>query len=297
MRRRLVLGLGAAAAAILSLGLRADPTDRAVFLSSLIWRGTVEAFGGMSGLELTDDGAQFVAISDRGWITQGRLTREGGRLTEIEAEALMPLKHINGKALPRYHDDSEGLAMDRDGALFVSFEATHRVSRYADPTAPATTLPTHPDFAGMQNNSSLEALAMGPDGALYTLPERSGGTSRPFPVYRFRNGKWDDKLSIPRRAPFLPVGADVGPDGKLYVLERHLGGLLGFSSRVRRFDIGAKGLRNEETLLQTGAGVHDNLEGIAVWRDEDGLIRLTMVSDDNYQFFQVTEIVEYVVPE
>ncbi len=50
-------------------------------------------------------------------------------------------------------------------------------------------------------------------------------------------------------------------------------------------------------LLRSGLGVHDNLEGIAVWRDDQGRMRLTMVSDDNFQFFQVSEIVEYVVPE
>ena len=46
-----------------------------------------------------------------------------------------------------------------------------------------------------------------------------------------------------------------------------------------------------------GAVRHDNLEGLAVWRDDSGAIRLTMISDDNFNLLQRTELVEYAVPE
>lgn len=46
--------------------------------------------------------------------------------------------------------------------------------------------------------------------------------------------------------------------------------------------------------MQSELGRHDNLEGLSVWRDAQGL-RLTMVSDDNFMFFQRTEFVEYRV--
>jgi len=134
---------------------------------------------------------------------------------------------------------------------------------------------------------------MAPDGALYTMPERSGGASRPFPVYRYRDGEWTRPFSIPRRGPFLPVGADFGPDGRLYLLERHLGGISGFLSRVRSFRIDGDLLLDERPVLETSAGQHDNLEGIAVWKDKGGHIRLTMVSDDNFFILQRTELVEY----
>jgi hypothetical protein len=48
--------------------------------------------------------------------------------------------------------------------------------------------------------------------------------------------------------------------------------------------------------LETVPRTHDNLEGIAVWRDAEGFIRLTMISDDNGRApFQRTEFVEYRV--
>ncbi len=137
----------------------------------------------------------------------------------------------------------------------------------------------------MQRNSSLEALAIDGNGWLYTLPERSGAEDAPFPVWRFRNGKWDQPFDLPRRGAFLPVGADFGPDGKIYMLERRFSGILGFASRVRRLTLGPDGVIDEQTVLESPTGRHDNLEGLAVWRDQAGAIRLTMISDDNFRFF------------
>ena len=298
MRRRVVLGLGAGAALAASLGLRAEPTSgRAQFLSSVTWRHDHKYFGGVSGLELNADGTAFIAISDRGHILNGRLKRRGDHIHRIVIERFKRLRHTDGGRLPRFHYDAEGLAMAADGTLYVSFETTHRVNRYASPGATPVELPHHPDFAGQQTNSSFEMLAIGPDQALYTMPERSGSTTRPFPIYRFAQGRWEQPFSVPRRVPFLPVGADFGPDGRLYLLERHFTGIFGFASRVRRFDLTPEGLANEETLLETRAGKHDNLEGLTVWRDGAGRIRLTMVSDDNYRKLQRTEFVEYAVAE
>ena len=85
------------------------------------------------------------------------------------------------------------------------------------------------------------------------------------------------------------VGADIGPDNKLYVLERDFTGI-GFRTRVRRFDLDGA---NEEEVLRTANATHDNLEGIAVWQDDGGAMRITMIADDNFRWFQQTEIVEY----
>jgi len=112
-----------------------------------------------------------------------------------------------------------------------------------------------------------------------------------------KNGKWSVPFFIPRIGPFVPVGADFGPDGKFYLLERHIGGIFGFRTRVRRFIVQGNHIGAGEQLLKTTAGTHDNLEGLAVWQDEGGDIRLTMVSDNNFNFLQRTEFVEYHVQE
>ena len=80
------------------------------------------------------------------------------------------------------------------------------------------------------------------------------------------------------------------PAGDL--LERDFTGL-GFRSRLRRVNPDGSG---EETLLTTSTGTHDNLEGLDVWADGEGL-RATMISDDNRYFFQETQFVDYRLPD
>lgn len=257
-------------------------------MGSYIWSVNDPRFGGFSAIQVSNGGDDFVAISDRGHFVRGQFQRQNGVISDATSQLIAPLRAADGQPISDRSNDSEGLAIAPDGTTYVSFEGVHTVRRFDNLTGPSIALPRAPEFAAMQPNSSLEALAIGPDGALYTLPERSGRAVSPFPVYRFLDGVWDQPFTIPRRGAFLVTGADIGPDGMLYLLERDFTGI-GFRSRVRRFDLTGG---NEQTIIQTGNGTHDNLEGISVWQTDDGL-RLTLIADDNFRFFQQTQIVEY----
>lgn len=294
MRRRSfsTLILCALVSAVFSSDVQAQ---QAGFLGSFTWRSDDPRFGGMSAIDVDATGAQFTALSDRGGWTRGRLIRNAqGRITGIEAA---PVRLLNGRddaPLKQGRNDSEGLAIAEDGTTYVSFEGPARVLRYRDIAGPAEALPIAPAFKKLRSNTALEALAIAPDGTLFTLPEQWGKEGDPFPVFRLRpGGKWDRAFTIPKIGEFLPVGADFGPDGKLYVLERQFRGILGFASRVRRFTMDGQG----ETVLQTALATHDNLEGLAVWRDAQGSLRLTMIADDNFRFFLTTQIVEYRISD
>lgn len=279
-------------------GADADPgRPRLDYVGSYTWTSQNPDLGGMSAIEIGEDGRDFVALSDRGYVVSGRLDRRDGAVSGVTTALFEHLRDIKGAPTAKKWSDAEGLARTPDGRLFISFEAEHRVWAYDMPGSRAKPMPLHRDFRTFQPNSGMEALAIGPDGTLYALPERSGALERPFPVYRFAKGKWDTALSIPRRGDHLPVGADFGPDGKLYLLERHFTGIFGFSTRVRRFALGPDGFTGEQVLLQTWTGRHDNLEGIAAWKDAAGATRLTLLSDDNFHFLQRTELVDYVVVE
>lgn len=296
MRRRLALALGAVAALGFGFGFggNAGQPGLATYLGTYRWGQDDPHFGGFSAIELQDGGMRFVALTDRGRVAEGQLIRDdAGRIIDVAPVQLVRLRDIAGVALSGRASDSEGLALAPDGGFFVSFEGNHRVRFYPDVQSSAERVAGHPDFAGMQLNSSLEALAIDGRGHLFTLPERSGALDRPFPVYRYDGQQWDIPFSIPRSEAFLPVGADFGPDGWLYLLERALTGP-GFRTRVRRFDVSGDTVNAEELLIQTRTRQHDNLEGISVWQDDQGRTRITMVSDDNFRFFQRTEIVEYV---
>ncbi|MEM8538000.1 MAG: esterase-like activity of phytase family protein [Pseudomonadota bacterium] len=260
----------------------------ATLIGSYTWQIDDPNFGGFSAIEVADNGLDFIALSDRGRVVAGRFVRRDGVIAEVTAEPIKRLRRAFGIPLYRANSDSEGLAIAPDGTIYISFEWTHGVRSLSEVGGEASDLITTPLFANLQTNSSLEALAIGLDGVLYTIPERSGMATRPFPVYRYQSGVWDEAFRIPRRGPFLVSGADIGPDGRLYVLERDFVGI-GFRSRVRRFEMDGTA---EETVLQTRLRTHGNLEGISVWADETGL-RMTLIADDNFNAFQRTEIVEY----
>lgn len=254
-----------------------------------------DAFGGLSGLSITGGGTKITAISDRGYYLEGRISRANGRIDSLSIDRFAPLRGRDKPKLTGILRDAEGLAIGPDGAFYISFEGNPRIWRY--PTLQDRPEWTHKwnRFWNLQRNSGLEALATDAEGALYAIPERSGKWERPFPVYRLKNGTWDDSLRLTRSGKFLVVGADFGPDGLLYLLERQFEWIGGFRNRVRRFSLGPNGFDEGETLLETGLGGYDNLEGISVWTDDRSRTIVTLISDDNFSLFQSTQLVEFVL--
>jgi hypothetical protein len=271
---------------------------RLVLDAEVDWSDPWEHFGGWSGLKVSPDGRHFIVLSDRGSFATGALRRDAdGGLDGAEITRRGRLHGVRGGRLREGERDAEGLAIDGQGRTWASFERFHRVRRYDDLDGPAIPVPSHPDFRGFQENSGLEALAFDAAGTLYAIPERSGALDRPFPVYRLRDGSWDRSWTVRRDGPFLPVDADFGPDGRFYLLERDFTWLGGFATRIRRFDVGPGGLTGEVTLLRTSFGELDNMEGLATWRDPEGRIRVTLLSDDNFFALQRTMLAEFIIED
>ncbi|QBF29815.1 esterase-like activity of phytase family protein [Thalassococcus sp. S3] len=273
-----------------------DPPQYAARLAGeLVWTHDADWFGGLSALSVRDNGTRVVAITDSARLIEARLTRQGGTLSGVTLDTSRALLNTSGWPIKGDYADAEGLAIAPDGTMFVSFENKHRVLRYANGPI-AERLPAHQNFDLFRLNGSLEALAIAEDGTLFTLPERPLSGRSGFPVYAFDGVAWRRAFSLPPRNGFLAVGADFGPDGAFYLLERRITPL-GFQSRVRRWHIGADGPTDETVILRSRPGLHGNLEGLSVWRDTAGHLRLTLVADDNFWRMLQTEIVEYVITE
>jgi hypothetical protein len=273
----------------------------AQFLSSYVWTKERDTFGGYSAITLSPNGRDFILLSDRSHLIEGSIFRHGDQIIGVRSREMTPLAFpeafFKGNPLRKAGKtrDTEGLAMDGSGRLYVSLESDNAILRR---TAEGgwEKLPTFPQIGNLPPNRGLEALAVAADDAVFAIPEMSAGLKIPFPVFRYTDEDgWDVPFQITRTHGFLPVGADFGSDGLLYVLERGFDGF-GFFSRVRRFAFDGDAVSDGETLLMTRRRRHDNLEGLAVWQTVSGELRLTMVSDDNFNRFQKTEIVEYGLP-
>lgn len=271
----------------------ADPSLREI--GNFKWDRAEQWFGGLSGIEVSDDGTTATFINDRGSLLQTRINRTNGVISSVDLVSRILLSHPNGDPLKGDERDTEGLAIGNNGDAYVSFEFRDRVTTLVTDSGATASLPRHPDFDGFNTNSGLEALAIHPDGTLYALPERPTKNSDFTPIYRYDGTRWTIAYKIPPKGAYLPVGADFDAQGRMYLLERALTPL-GFSSRIRRVTLTptrATGL----TLLATLPGAYDNLEGISVWNDANGITRLTLISDDNFLPVQRTQIVEFSVTE
>lgn len=254
-----------------------------------------EWLGGLSGIEVAENGTSFHLVTDRGHRATAQTQRSGTRLDAVEITAWQPILDRYGRAREFPHTDAEGLALDGNGRLYISFEHAHRVL-YFDEWDSSARWPSYTRiWRSLSKNAGLEALALDSSGTLFAIPEAILPGAYESAVFRRKPGEgWSIPFTLPVDATYKPVGADFGPDGRLYVLERGIYPF-GFFSRVRVMTVAEEAVKDIVTVLETPLGRHGNLEGLAVWRDADGNTRLTMVSDDNFHWFMRGEIVEYVI--
>ena len=268
-----------------------------VHLQSFKWHLAAPWFGGFSGLEVSDDGTAFTAITDKAQLVSAQIRRKpDGQIDAVVAHSPTALRNSEGNPRSARFDDTEGLAIAPNGTIYVALESPPSAARYDTATAHAYTLPRPRSFWHAYRNKSFEALALSPKGELVMLSELPSVPRNPMRVWTWDGRTWQSKRTYPQTDGFMPVGADFGPDGRLYVLERKFA-RIGFRSRLRRFNWTDSALTQEEALIETSVATHDNLEGVSVWRDSRGQLRATMISDDNFLWIQRTEIVEYSLPD
>ncbi len=264
--------------------------------SRLVWNNPAPWFGGFSGAEVSPAGDELTLITDKGSLVTARVIRAGdSSIRDVQITNRVQLRAANGRTLKGKRSDAEGLAIGADGAAYVSFEHRPRVARLDLRSAKTSPFQNHPDFTGFEANKGMEALAIHPDGTLYTLPEQPPVQQSSFPLYARDAKGWRVTHKIPQRGPFMIVGADFDAQGRLYLLERAISPV-GFRSRIRRFNLNPSALR-EETIFTSGPGKFDNLEAISIWGAEDGGLRIILLSDDNFLTLQRTEIIELTLRE
>jgi hypothetical protein len=277
----------------LEVELTAAPGVRLLSASAL--SSESPAFGGLSAIEVSQDGVRIIAISDAGsWLT-ARLTRDGTRISGVIPDGWGALRGPDGAALIDDARDAEGLALRPDGALSVSFERENRVSRYDAPGVSEQVRRRFGEDAGMGLNSGLEALALRPDGALLAVRE-AGMEDQSAQLALILPPEGAPREIVLRKPEGLRiVGADIDADGALWVVRRGFSWLGGFYFDLATMAPEGGGYGPPRLLARVQGAGADNAEGLAVWRDDAGATRLLVVSDDNFMPFQKTVLYEFEV--
>ncbi|MEO1458728.1 MAG: esterase-like activity of phytase family protein [Pseudomonadota bacterium] len=254
------------------------------------WALTAESpdFGGFSGLVIRGDGAPrapaFTAVTDRGYLLEARFT-PANTACPLTAVRLLPLTDEAGRPLTGRARDAEALAIGVDGALAIAFERRHRLSRSSAEGALDTPRSTDA-IRTLPDNGGLEALARLPSGVLLAIgeePEPAG-----FPMFLVAlDGEIAPAGHLNLPPPHRVTGADMGPDGRLWIVRRHFDRRIGVEILVEALPLaGVPALPDaaaaeRRALFGPQSGI-DNMEAIMVWQDAAGAVHVTILSDDNF---------------
>jgi hypothetical protein len=260
------------------------------------WHSDAEGFGGMSDLMVDPGGRGMLAVSDRGMIFAARIERDADGLTlSVSTERGARFYDSKGVPVSGFKQDSEDLAPGVDGEFYVSFEGYARISAFRLPDLVPRALHRWDRFRPYWNNTSFEGLATLPDGRLIAVIEAADEGA--YLTFLSGSDGWHDGPRIPAPDGYAATGADVGPDGAFYLVERRVSMLGNFSTRVRRFRIKGDVVEGGETLLETEAGDLPNMEGISLWTGADGKLMASLISDNDFDASRPTLLAEFSVTE
>ncbi len=263
------------------------------------------------------EGLKFSEISDLAYDLKEKklyLVSDEGKLFVFDAsfankiETLRPVSSVklvknNGEKFKKWRKDSEGLALDNKGHLYVSFEGRAKIGRFDQKGRMVKQYTLPKKLRNPKNyrsrNKSLEALTWHPKYGLLTATEwpLKEAHKKDQTVYALNGKKWYFKAEAEQGSAV--VAMEVMDDGNLLVMERSYSGLFNpFVVTLKKVYLNE--CRNKKQVCKSELLVKmnshkgwaiDNFEGLA----KVGEHRYVMVSDDNDNFFQKTLLIYFEV--
>lgn len=284
---------------IMSFSRSGEPRNMS---EKLAWRGGLvlstdsEKFGGYSGLVISADGQDLMAISDAGGWLKARLQYSGVRPTGLADARIGSLMASDGKPLRRHRElDAEELALLSGtlsgGEVLVSFENVNRITRY-----PVTAAGLGRPLEIFEPPPGLRRFSTDGMEAMTVL---RGGLNKGRLVAFSENARSDGRhtgwiwnrgsakpLHVVSHGGFSLTAAASLDDGTLILLERRFTLLDGVRMRLRRIeaaDIKPGAVLDGEVLIEADLSDEiDNMEGLAVHTAPNGDTVLSLISDDNF---------------
>ncbi len=262
-------------------------------------------------------GLKFSEISDVAYDQNEKklyLVSDEGKLFLFEAsfsDTIETLNAVNGVTLvkkegekfKKWRRDSEGLAYDNKGNIYVSFEGRAKVGKFNQKGEMVKKYTLPKKLRDPKNyrsrNKSLEALTWHPKYGLLTAAEwpLKNKHKKDQTVYALNGKEWHFKAEAEQGSAV--VAMEVMDDGNLLVMERSYSGLLNpFVVTLKKVYLNEcknkKRMCKSELLVKMNSHQGwsiDNFEGLA----KVGKHRYVMVSDDNGNFFQQTLLIYFEV--
>lgn len=251
-------------------------------------------FGGISAMVREPGG--FLALSDSGTVM--RLSGSGGGISRVR---LTPLRVGPGDASNKADRDSEALARDGRGRIWVAFERHNSVWRYAPGFRMVQAHRAPAEMKRWRQNAGAEAMVRLDDGRFLLFSEGAGRGARTSDVLLFDRDPTDPRARAVRLSYRLPPGFSVTDaallgDGRLLTLHRRISLRAGLSASVgisplTAFRQGAVVAPRIVTTLERPFPV-DNMEALAVERI-GGRTLLWIASDDNFSVLQRTLMLKF----
>jgi hypothetical protein len=287
------------------------PVDRLIFRGGVALSSPDDTFGGLSGLTMTGPDNQVAFVTDRGNFVSGQLAYDDAdRLFGFIGVRIEPMRNSRGAVLPRqYARDAESIdTVYRDGvpvAVRVGFENLTRVADFAltngIPGGAAREIAIPDWLTDKRTNETLESVCIAPPASPV-----AGSTLLIAEEYLDADGNHRGELLGQRdRGPVSyqnspvvnPTECAFLPNGDLLVLERGVS-ILSFAMELRRVpaaEVRPGNLMVGELLLSASGGSIDNMEAMTVHTAPDGELRVLIGSDNNFNDWQRTLLLEFAL--
>ena len=259
-------------------------------------------FSEISDLAYDSKEEKLYFVSDEGklFVFDASFTDKIERLNALSGFTLMKKK---GQKFRKWRHDSEGLALDNKGHLYVSFEGRAKVGRFDEKGRMLKEYKLPFKLRDPKNyrsrNKSLEALAWHSKYGLLTAAEwpLKHKQKKEQTIYALNGEVWHFKAEAEQKSAV--VAMEVMDDGNIMVIERSFIDIIHpFIVTLKKVYLNRcttkKHMCQSEILVKMNSHkgwLIDNFEGLT----RVGEHRYVMVSDDNDNFLQQTLLVYFEV--
>jgi len=283
-------------------------------VDGLIWRGGIELtseskiFGGLSGITFTGANNQFTMVSDIGYFFTGKLVYDKtGAPLALDNVLASLITNSKGAALPRkFAKDAEAIDViyrqNKPAAIRVGFENLTRVADFelinGKPKGAALIVAIPSALSNERTNASLESLCIAPPtspiaGSTLLITEKMLENGS---VVGFMLGVKDrGRLHLKKAIGLNPTDCAFLENGDLLILERGIG-FLSFTMQLRLVkadEVQPGAMLRGKSILKASGGDIDNMEGLAIHKNENGVEIITIISDDNFNGWEKNLLLQF----